>query len=67
MEGIAGKLDSLSPLAILGRGYSICYRLPDQTIVKDAAALAPGDRLRVRLHQGAALATFMGAETSPEP
>ena len=67
MERAAGKLDSLSPLAILGRGYSICYRLPDGTIVKDAAALAAGDRLRVRLHRGAALATVTGAEAPAEP
>jgi len=67
LERAAGKLDSLSPLAILGRGYSICYRLPDETIVKDAATLAAGDRLRVRLHRGAALCTFTQAEAPAEP
>jgi exodeoxyribonuclease VII large subunit len=67
LERAAGKLDSLSPLAILGRGYSICFKLPDGAIVKDAAGLAPGDQLRVRLHQGAALATVTGAEDLPGP
>jgi len=63
----AGMLDSLSPLAILGRGYSICYRLPGMIIVKDAAEVAPGDRLRVRLHRGAALCTLTEAERPAEP
>jgi exodeoxyribonuclease VII large subunit len=67
LERAAGKLDSLSPLAILGRGYSICFKLPEGAIVKDAAALAPGARLRLRLHQGAALATVTGAEDLPQP
>ena len=48
----AGKLDSLSPLAILGRGYSICLRLPGHEIVKESAALGVGDEVEVRLHRG---------------
>jgi len=48
----AGKLDSLSPLAILGRGYSICLRLPGHEIVKESAALDVGDEVEVRLHRG---------------
>ncbi|HEY7678340.1 MAG TPA: exodeoxyribonuclease VII large subunit [Candidatus Methylomirabilis sp.] len=67
LERAAGVLDSLSPLAILGRGYSICYRLPAMTIVKDAAEVAPGDRVRVRLHRGAALCTLTEAEPAAEP
>ena len=49
------------------RGYSICYRLPAMNIVKDAADVAPGDRLRVRLHRGAALCTLTEAEPAAEP
>jgi len=52
LEAAAGKLDSLSPLAILSRGYSICLRLPDREIVKDSAGLAAGDEVEVRLHRG---------------
>lgn len=51
-EAAAGKLDSLSPLAILSRGYSICLRLPGHEIVKESAGLVAGDEVEVRLHRG---------------
>ena len=46
----AASLEALSPVAILGRGYSITYR--DGRIVKDAREVKPGDRLRTRLGSG---------------
>ncbi|MEE9170627.1 MAG: exodeoxyribonuclease VII large subunit [bacterium] len=52
LEGILGCLDSLSPLAILNRGYSLTYRLPQMRLVKKASQVVRGDRVQVRLHQG---------------
>jgi exodeoxyribonuclease VII large subunit len=49
---LAAKLDSLSPLAVLARGYSIAYRLPGEEILKDSSEAQSGDRIRVRLHRG---------------
>ena len=51
----AGRLGALSPLAVLDRGYSITHRLADERIVKTAASLQVGDRLRITFAQGKAL------------
>jgi exodeoxyribonuclease VII large subunit len=47
----AGKLHSLSPLAVLARGYAIAF---DGTgrVIKRAADVGRGERFRVRLAQG---------------
>ncbi|HEV8663323.1 MAG TPA: exodeoxyribonuclease VII large subunit [Candidatus Methylomirabilis sp.] len=52
LRALAGKLESLSPLAILARGYSITRLLPDLRIVKDAGAVRPGEAVSVLLHRG---------------
>jgi len=52
LRRLAGKLDSLSPLAILARGYSICRRLPDLVLVKEALGVKPGEQVEVILSQG---------------
>lgn len=49
---LAGRLGALSPLAVLDRGYSIAHKLPEERIVKDAASLAIGDRLRISFAKG---------------
>jgi len=47
----AARLDDLSPLAILGRGYAVCYE-GDGAVVRSAEAVARGDRVSVRLAEG---------------
>jgi exodeoxyribonuclease VII large subunit len=54
VEGWAGKLESLSPLGVLSRGYSVTQRADDGTLVTDASTLKPGDLLRTRLAIGEA-------------
>jgi exodeoxyribonuclease VII large subunit len=49
----AARLDSLSPLAVLARGYSIAYLQPSQAIIRDSSRVSAGDRIKVRLHRGA--------------
>ena len=48
---LSGKLHSLSPLAVLGRGYAIAYDSQGQ-IIKRAGDIQAGDRLRVRVADG---------------
>ena len=48
----AGKLNALSPLAILSRGYSIAMKLPEMQIIKDVKEVQEGDEVNIRLHKG---------------
>jgi exodeoxyribonuclease VII large subunit len=48
----AARLDSLSPLAVLGRGYAVCWNADRTAIVRDAAAVQPGDQVHVKLERG---------------
>ncbi len=49
-SALAARLDSLSPLRVLERGYALATR--DDRVVTDADELAPGDALAVRLARG---------------
>jgi exodeoxyribonuclease VII large subunit len=49
---LAARLDSLSPLNSLARGYSIVKSKKDDTLVKTVKAVVPGDRLEVHLTDG---------------
>jgi len=50
--GVAvGKLEAMSPLAVLERGYSLT-RTPDGAVVTDAAQVRPGEHVQVRLSRG---------------
>ena len=46
-----GKLDSLSPLAVLARGYAIAFDASG-AVIKRAAEVGRGERVRVRLADG---------------
>jgi exodeoxyribonuclease VII large subunit len=52
----AGKLQSLSPLGVLARGYAIAFDRGGQTI-KRAADVARGERVRIRLADGEIVCT----------
>jgi exodeoxyribonuclease VII large subunit len=52
LTGQTQKLQALSPLAVLERGYAIAMTSPDGRIVKAADMAPPGTTMEIRLHQG---------------
>jgi exodeoxyribonuclease VII large subunit len=67
LEADAARLDALSPLAVLERGYAIATTDAGQ-VLRDAADASPGQRLRLRLHRGAVRTRVESADAGePEP
>ena len=52
LTALAGRLETLSPLAVLARGYAVCWNADRTAIVRQASAVTPGDLVRVTLHEG---------------
>ena len=52
---LAGRLQALSPLSVLERGYAVCHSASDGRIIHSAEDLRVDDRVNVRLHEGEAL------------
>ena len=48
---LTAKLDALSPLKVLGRGYAMAQRT-DGTVLRSSEQVEPGDLIRVRLADG---------------
>jgi len=46
---LGGRLDALSPLNVLGRGFAICTDTVTGAVIRTAAAVQPGGRVDVRL------------------
>jgi exodeoxyribonuclease VII large subunit len=49
---LAARLDALSPLSVLGRGYAVCWNDARTSIIRAASAVQPGDHVRVTLADG---------------
>lgn len=49
---LAGRLQALSPLSTLARGYSICTTADGGRVVSDAESVELGEKLNVRLYKG---------------
>jgi exodeoxyribonuclease VII large subunit len=52
VAAVADRLDGLSPLNVLKRGYSLTRIAGGVSLLRDAAAVAPGDRIVTRLASG---------------
>ncbi len=52
LQELARRLEILSPLAVLSRGYAVAFREGSAAPITRAAQVAVGERIRVRLHEG---------------
>jgi exodeoxyribonuclease VII large subunit len=69
LDALGARLHALDPHAVLGRGYAIAADAHGR-IVCDAAALAPGDVLNVRVARGSIesrVTATRGAAPGDEP
>ncbi|MGH7784748.1 MAG: exodeoxyribonuclease VII large subunit, partial [Candidatus Binatia bacterium] len=62
LGNLAAKLDSLSPLSVLDRGYSIT-QLGDGRILRNASDATKGDKLKIRLANGKLEAEVLSSES----
>jgi exodeoxyribonuclease VII large subunit len=61
--GLASRtLNTVSPLATLGRGFALVKRVSDGKLVTDANAVAVGDEIEARLANGTLKARVTGTE-----
>jgi len=54
-DSLSAQLESLSPLSVLARGYSLTQRAADGRPVRNAGELAVGDQLHTRFAHGRAV------------
>ena len=47
----AAKIDAMSPLKILSRGYGVVYGA-DKKVISDSAMVSVGDDIKIQLHKG---------------
>lgn len=56
LNQLSGRLEALSPLAILDRGYALVFDASG-VLLKDASRVKPGDEISARLAKGSVAAT----------
>lgn len=62
---LAAKLDLLSPLAILGRGYSLTYG-PKGNVLRHSEDINVGQQVQVRLQQGLLTCAVLAKSADPK-
>ena len=62
LSGIAGKLESLSPLNVLKRGYTITTRLEDNKSLREVKGLNKGDKIKTNFSKGSVISTILSTE-----
>ncbi len=62
LEATMKRLDSVSPLSVLERGFAICRTHPKGTIVKDSKTISAGELVKVELSKGKLLCNIKSTE-----
>ncbi len=65
LRALEGRLESLSPLSVLARGYSLTSRLADGKLVRSASEVSVDDRLRTRLAEGEVTSRVESVDPTP--
>jgi exodeoxyribonuclease VII large subunit len=66
LGSLASRLQGVSPLAVLARGYCLCRRLPALDVVTRAVSLAPKDEVLIKFHEGEAVCSVAEVRGSKE-
>ena len=64
LSGIAGKLESLSPLNVLKRGYTITTKQEDNKSLRYITDLSKGDKIKTNLSRGSIISEILSFERS---
>ncbi|HEY7369099.1 MAG TPA: exodeoxyribonuclease VII large subunit [Thermoanaerobaculia bacterium] len=67
LAAASARLEALSPLAVLARGYAVAVREGSARPLKSASEVRAGDAIRVRLSEGQIRARVLPAETGKPP
>ena len=52
LRAAAARLETLSPLGVLGRGYAVCWNADRSALIRNATDVDPGDSVTITLHRG---------------
>jgi exodeoxyribonuclease VII large subunit len=66
LRTLVGRLESLSPLAVLGRGYAVAWTADRTRVIRDASDVHPGDAVRVTLSRGELACEVKSTSESPQ-
>ncbi|MDO9575381.1 MAG: exodeoxyribonuclease VII large subunit, partial [bacterium] len=52
VELLKNRLSDLSPISVLERGYSICFKLPEEKVISNSILLHKDDRVKIQFSKG---------------